>query len=127
MPAGGEVMGLRVYLALGVLTVCLALGATALWYRAQAISAQAQAAQARADLATARQANAEAVKTISALQEQSRIDSRLTASLVEEMRKINDGLAAQAAQLTELESQNADVRAYLDAAVPADLRKLRGR
>ncbi len=127
MPIGGEVMGIRAYLALGVLIACLALGATALWYRAQAISAQAQAAQARADLATARQANAEAVKTISALQEQSRIDSRLTASLVEEMRKINDGLAAQAARLTELESQNADVRAYLDTAVPADLRKLRGR
>ncbi len=117
----------KLYLAGLAVVAFAAVIVAALWYRGQAISAQAQAAQALADLATARQANAEAVKTISALQEQSRIDSRLTASLVEEMRKINDGLAAQAAQLTELESQNADVRAYLDTAVPADLRKLRGR
>lgn len=118
---------LKLYLAGLAVVAFAAVVVAALWYRGQAISAQAQAAQARADLATARQANAEAVKTISALQEQSRIDSRLTASLVEEMRKITDGLAEQASKLDELEKSNADVRAYLDTAVPADLRKLRGR
>lgn len=118
---------IKLYLAAAAITAFAAVVIVALWYRGQAISAQAQAAQARADLATARQANDEAVRTISALQEQSRIDSRLTASLVEEMRKIHDGLAEQAGKLDELEKSNADVRAYLDAAVPADLRKLRGR
>ncbi len=118
---------IKLYLAAAAALAFAAVVIVALWYRGQAISAQAQAAQARADLATARQVNDEAVRTISALQEQSRIDSRLTASLVEEMRKIHDGLAEQAGKLDDLEKQNADVRAYLDAAVPADLRKLRGR
>lgn len=117
-------MGIRTYLALGVLLVFLAVGGVALWYRSEAISAEASAAKARADRDIAVEANKQADATIDALQEQARIDSRLTASLVEEMRKINDGLAAQASQLTEMEKANADVRAYLDAAVPADLRKL---
>lgn len=115
---------IRLYLSLGLLAAFFALGGVALWYRGEAISAQAAAIKAKADLLSAVEANRQAAATIDALQEQARIDSRLTASLVDEMRKINDGLAAQASQLTELEKANADVRAYLDAAVPADLRKL---
>lgn len=99
----------------------------ALWYRGQAISAEADAARARADLVLAHEANKHALDTIASMQEQARRDSRLTAELVEEMRRINQGLAEQADKLTELEKSNADVRAYLDTVVPPDLRKLRGR
>lgn len=100
------------------------LTAAMFYYKANAASAQAEAQQARANLAVAEDANKEAVRTIDALQEQARQDSRLTASLIEEMRKVNDSFAAQAAAQTELENTNGDVRAFLDTAVPTDLRKL---
>lgn len=115
---------MRLYLMLGVALVMACLGGAVLYYRGNAISAAAEAAQARANLAVAEDANKEAVRTIDALQEQARQDSRLTASLIEEMRKINDGIAAQNAALGDLEKANVDVRTFLDAAVPADLRKL---
>ena len=105
----------------------LSLGGVALYYRAEAADAAKEAQQAIADKDKAVEANKDAQNTISALQEQSRLDSRLTASLVEEMRKISDGLAEQSQQIDELEKSNADVRAYLDTVVPADLRKLRQR
>ena len=98
-----------------------------LFYRGEAISAAADAAGARADLATAQEANRQAIDTIASMQAQARIDSRLSAELVEEMRRINDGLAEQSEKLTELEKSNEDVRAYLDGLVPDDLRRLRGR
>jgi LysB family phage lysis regulatory protein len=115
---------MKLYLALGILIAFLAVGGVALWYRGEAISAEADALKAKADRAAAVEANKQAVATIDALNEQARIDSKLTASLVEQMRQINDSLTAQGQQLTELEKQNADVRAYLDTLVPADLRKL---
>lgn len=102
----------------------LSLGGLALWYRGEAISATAEAASARRQLSEATEANRQANATIDALQEQARLDSRLTSSLVAEMRKINDGLAAQSAQLTDLEKANAAIADYLNVPVPADLRRL---
>jgi LysB family phage lysis regulatory protein len=107
-----------------ILVAFLSVSGVALWYRGQAISAEADAVKAKADRAAAVEANKQAAATIDALHEQARLDSKLTASLVEQMRQINDSLTAQGQQLTELEKQNADVRAYLDTLVPADLRKL---
>lgn len=113
---------------IGILVVvCLALGGAVAWYGWTAEKYKAEAAFAIADRDRAVDANKDAENTISALQEQSRLDSRLTASMVEEMRKISDGLAEQSQQIDELEKSNADVRAYLDTVVPADLRKLRQR
>jgi LysB family phage lysis regulatory protein len=115
---------LRLYLALGLAAAFLGLAALAFWYRGEAISASAEAASARKQLATATEANRQANAAIDALQEQARMDSRLTASLVEEMRKVSDGLAEQSAKLTDLEKTNAALADYLNAPVPADLRKL---
>lgn len=109
-----------------VLAFSVSVGAS-LWYRAEAISAEADASRARADLVLAEAANRRALDVIASMEAQARIDSRLTADLVEEMRRINEGLAEQAGKLEELERSNEDVRAYLDSVVPADLRKLRGR
>jgi LysB family phage lysis regulatory protein len=120
-------MTFRAYIALAVLLAFMGLGGVALYYRAEAADAAKEAQQAISDRDKAVEANAASQNTISALQEQSRLDSRLTSSLVEEMRKISDGLAEQSQQIDELEKSNADVRAYLDTVVPADLRKLRQR
>lgn len=114
--------------ALGVVAAVVAsLTFAMLFYRGQAIQAEAEAARARADLALAEAANRRALDVIASMEAQARIDSRLTADLVEEMRRITEGLAEQAGKLEELERSNEDVRAYLDSVVPADLRKLRGR
>lgn len=120
-------MGIRAYIALAVLLAFMGLGLVAYHYKTSALEARAEAQQAISDKDKAVEANKDAQNTISALQEQSRLDSRLTASFVEEMRKISDGLAEQSQQIDELEKSNADVRAYLDTVVPADLRKLRQR
>lgn len=96
----------------------------ALWYRGEAISATAEAADARKQLATAQEANRQANATIDALQEQARLDNQLTGSLLDQVRQINAGVSAQAAQLDDLRKSNAAIQAYLDGAVPADLGKL---
>lgn len=98
----------------------------ALWYRAEAFSATEAAADARKQFAAAVEANHAAEATIDALQEQARLDSRLTASLLDQVRQINDGVAAQAARLDDLRKSNAAIQSFLDAAVPADLGKLYG-
>lgn len=118
---------LRLIIAAVILLALASTAAVAMFYRGQAISAAADAAQARVDLAAAKDANDTAAKTIATLQEQSRLDSRLTASLVEEMRKISDGLAEQSQQIDDLGKTNAEVLNYLDTAVPVELRKLRQR
>lgn len=117
------------YLRLGILLAVLAafggLGAYAFYQRSEAAQALAERDQARADLATAVSANEAQAKAIDALQEQSRLDGRLVADLVEEMRQINDALESQSAALTELEKANADVAAYLNMPVPSELRRMR--
>lgn len=120
-------MGVRGYIILLLVLAFAGMTATSYKYKSDAAVARAAKQMAIADRDKAVEANTAAQNTISALQEQSRLDSRLTASLVEEMRKISDGLAEQSQQIDELEKSNADVRAYLDTVVPADLRKLRQR
>lgn len=120
-------MQARIVMAAILAAIIAGLVAVMLFYRSQAISAEADAARARADLVLAEAANRQALDVIASMEAQARIDSRLTADLVEEMRRINEGLAEQAGKLEELERSNEDVRAYLDSVVPADLRKLRGR
>lgn len=117
-------MGIRLYLALGVAIAFLGVGGVALWYRGEAIDAAATAAQAKADLGSAVEANRQAIAAIDALAKQAEADNKLTASLVEQTRAISNGLAANNQKLVDLEKSNADVRAYLDAAVPADLDEL---
>ncbi len=102
----------------------MALGLVAYHYKTSALEARAEAQQAISDKDKAVEANKAAQNTISALQEQSRLDSRLTASLVEEMRKISDGLAEQSQQIDELEKSNAAVADFLAQKVPEDLRRL---
>lgn len=118
---------IRVYIAGAIALAFAGVVILALWYRGEAIDATADAAKARASLASAVEANKQATDTIAELQEQARFDNRLAASVLEQVQAINKTLADQSAQLTDLETTNADVRKYLDAAVPADLCRLYNR
>lgn len=117
-------MSLRLYLALGVVIGFLAIGAAALWYRGQAISATAAREEAQAALATAVEANKQAVATIDAMAEQSRLDGRLAADLAAKNRQLADDLSDRDAQLDDMEKQNADLRSFLGQPVPPDLGRL---
>lgn len=117
-------MGIRLYLALGVVIAFLGVVGVALWYRGEAISAAATAAQAKADLAATVEANKQAIAALDALQKQAEADSKLTASLVEQTRAINDNLTANNQKLVDLEKSNAAVRNFLDLSVPPDLDQL---
>lgn len=121
-------MGIRAYFALGVLTVCLALGATALWYRGRAISAQAQAAQARAALDTAVAANKVQEETIGRLRASAAAaNDRIMAGLTEQLASINASITETNQQIGDLKDANEDVRAYLSGLVPAELKRVLDR
>lgn len=120
-------MGIRAYLALGVLIAFLGLGGIALWYREQAISAAADAAKSRAELSDAKAANKAAVDTITALQEQARMDNKLAAAVLDQVQAIRDSQAEQSAKLDNLEKDDAAAHDYLGAPVPDSVCRLYNR
>src|SRR5690606_6777363 len=82
--AGCKVMmPTRAYLAIGVLIAFLALGGTALWYRTEAISAEAAARQARADLTAAEAANRAQQETIGRLRASAEANDRIIAQMTD--------------------------------------------
>lgn len=114
----------KLYLALAVLIAFLGLGATALWYRGQAISATAEAARAQADLATAVGVNKANQETIGRLKAQSETNDRITAELAQKLADSNAALRDSGAARTELKDSNDQVRDYLNAPVPDALRRM---
>ena len=115
---------LRAYLALGVLIAFLVLSAVALWYLSEAIGAAADAAQARADRDTAVAANKAQEETIGRLRADAAANDRILAKMADDIAGINSNTAETNQQIGELKDANEDVRAYLGAAVPADLKRL---
>ena len=118
---------LRAYFALGVLIAFLVLGGITLWYRSEAIGATADAAQARADLSTAVAANKAQEETIGRLHADAAANDRILAKMADDIAGINSATAETNQQIGELKDANEDVRAYLGAAVPADLKRLLDR
>lgn len=117
-------MPTRAYLAIGVLIAFLALGGTALWYRTEAISAEAAARQARADLTAAEAANRAQQETIGRLRASAEANDRIIAQMTDHLAAINAAVADTNHQIGELKDANEDVRAYLAGRVPADLDRL---
>lgn len=112
------------YLRLAAVVAFLGLAALAMYYRGNAAHAQAEAAQARANLAVAEDANKAQQATIGRLRATEEANAKATAELLDELEAINAKMAKTTDAVQALEKQNADVAAYLGAAVPADLRKL---
>lgn len=118
---------LRLYLALGLLAAFLALGGVAIWYRGQAISAEAETRKAKADLATAIAANAAQQETIGRLRASAEANDRIVAAMTDQLAAINAAVADTNQQIGDLKDANKDVRAYLAGRVPADLDRLLNR
>lgn len=119
---------MNLYAIGGAAIVILGLGAGLLWYRGEAIDAEAERDKARAELAIAAKVNADNLVVIQRMQEQQRINDRILLGYAEELAKINAGLQEQNDAIDELAETNEDVRAYLDTVVPDALRmQLNGR
>ena len=117
-------MSLRLYLLAAAVIAFLALAGVALWYRGEAISADAARDKAENALSVAQEATRQAVATIDAMQEPSRLDGRLAADLAAKNRQLANDLSDKDAALDEMEKQNADLRSFLGQPVPPDLGRL---
>jgi LysB family phage lysis regulatory protein len=118
---------IKLYLAAAAALAFAAVLIVALWYRGQAISAQAQAAQARADLASAVAANAAQQETIGRLRATAEANDRIVTQMTGQLAAINAAVADTNQQIGDLKDANEDVRAYLAGRVPADLDRLLNR
>lgn len=114
-------MPLRLYALLGAVIAFLALGGTALWYRGNAIAAEAATRQAKADLATAVGVNAANDETIGRMKALADAKDKLLADIAGQIATINENVADNTAAVQGLKDANEDVRAYLAGAVPPDL------
>lgn len=103
------------------------LGAATFYYRGNAISAQAEAAQARANLAVAEDANKAQEETIGRLRASEAANAKNVADLIDELAAISAKMDEANDAIQALEKKNADVAAYLGAAVPDALRQLLNR
>ncbi len=118
---------LKLYLAGAAVLVFAAVLGAALWYRSQAISAQAQAVQARASLDTAVAANKVQEETIGRLRASAAVNDRIMAGLTEQLASINASITETNQQIGDLKDANEDVRAYLSGLVPAELKRVLDR
>jgi hypothetical protein len=114
-------MTMRIYALLGAVIAFLALGGVALWYRGEAISAQAAERQAKADLAVAKGVNDANQETIGRMQALADAKDKLLADIAGQIANINANVADTTAAVQGLKDANEDVRAYLAGAVPPDL------
>jgi LysB family phage lysis regulatory protein len=117
----------RLVLAGLVLIAFLGVGGIALWYRSEASDARADARQAKADLVTAKAANAAQDQTIGRLRASAEANNRIVAKMADDLAGINAAVADTNQQIGDLKDANEAVRDYLARAVPADLDRLLNR
>lgn len=109
---------MRLAIAAVILAALLGLGAVALKYRGDAIAAGAARDRALADLAGALDANRALNAALVRARAQAEINDRAMAGVAQELAKINASIVGTASALRDLETSNADVRAYLGTVVP---------
>lgn len=112
------------YIAIAVvitLIVCLtAVG----YFKLIADRAQAEKEAAIVRLLAVEEANRENTETIKRITEMRVYNEALLTELVKQVNDLHKEAAATSAAINDLEKANADVKAYLERAIPDDLRKL---
>lgn len=116
-----------IYFRLALATLFVALIALALWYRGQAIGAEAEARRVRADLDTALAANAAQQRAIERMAAAAEVTNRIMLGVADQIAGINAALVATNEEIGDLKDANEDVRAFLGAPVPPDLERLLNR
>ncbi|BCH20162.1 hypothetical protein [Mesorhizobium sp. L-2-11] len=115
------------YLRIAALAVFLAVAALALWYRGEAISAEADRDRAIADLNTAVDANKAQEETIGRLRASAAANDRIIAKIAADVATISTNTTETNQAIGDLKDANEDVRAYLSTVVPADLKRVLDR
>lgn len=118
---------LRLAVAGVILLAFLAVGSTALWYRGNAIEAQAERDKAVRDLGVVVGANKVQEETIGRMRAEADFKDRLVAKLAGDVAAINDNLAKTTRDLAELKDADPAVHDYLDTPVPDALRRMYDR
>lgn len=113
-----------IYLRIAALAVFLAVVALALWYRGNAIAAEAEAARVQASLDLALDANKVSVDTIDRMQKQDAANDKIAADLALKLAATNTALIETTTARADLKGKDENVRSYLDAPVPDSLRRL---
>lgn len=112
------------YLRLAALAAFLAIVGMALWYRSEAISAEAARERIAGQLATVAEVNRQQQATIERITRMRQNDDRILSDLTNEIARLTDVAAQTQESVTELEKTNENVRAYLAGAIPDDLRRV---
>lgn len=115
------------YLRLAALAAFLSVAGLALWFRGEAIQAEAARDRALADLSVAVAANKAQQETIGRLRADAEHNDRIIAEMADELAKIGEAVAGTNEAVGDLKDANEDVRAYLGTLVPADLDRLLNR
>lgn len=115
---------IRLYALGAVALLILALVAGLLWYRGQAIKAEADHAATKTSLAAAVAANAaqkEAIERLTAFRD---MDDKLLTDLQASLVELNTQASVASAAVRELEKSNETVKGYLSLRLPDALRGL---
>lgn len=115
------------YLKIAPYFIIAALLIGLLWYRGEAIDAEASEAATAAELALAKQANDRQAAALEQLVKRKARDDQLLADIANKLAGINQDLATTSEKITGLEKTNETVRAYLAHNIPAELRGLLNR
>ncbi|NGO50411.1 hypothetical protein [Allomesorhizobium camelthorni] len=120
-------MSLRLGILVAVVLAFLSLAGAMLWYRGEAIAAEADRARAIADLNTAVDANKAQEETIGRLRASAEANDRIIAEMAEQIADIGQAVTETNQAVGDLKDANEDVRAYLASPVPPDLKRLLDR
>lgn len=109
--------------ALGLIAV-LGLSAGLMWYRGQAISAQADQARTKSALDAALAINVSNEAVIKRLTAYRELDDKLMIAVNGQLRELATQASAAQASVRELEKTNAGVAEYLRGTLPDELKRL---
>lgn len=110
----------------GILVLVLTGMAAAIYkYRGDAIGARAEAARLAGQLQTAIDVNRAQEATIGRMRAQAEADAKGAAELAEELRLLNENVAAINEERRALKDSDATVKEFLDTPIPDALRGLR--
>lgn len=95
-----------------------------LWFRGDAIKQDARADKVQVELTTAQAVNAANQAAFVRLDRQARANEAILLDVQGKVSALNNQAAATNAELAQLRRDNAEIRAYLDSPIPADVRRL---
>lgn len=112
------------YIAIAVLIALIVCFAAVGYFKLVADRERAEKEAAIVRLIAVEEANRENTETIKRITEMRVYNEALLTELVKQVNDLHKEAAATSAAINDLEKANADVKAYLERAIPDDLRKL---